>query len=357
MAEKRQYDVLFFEALGAENEHLREEWALAEKEGRIPRGKKILVTAETLQEYLAAHPETVLPDLISTKTHSRLPESWLTEGRKKSVITRSAGYDHFEALADRANITSLREYCVNAVAETALKFVFCACGNLNEYTANAARFERNACLSFKELTGLRCAVFGVGRIGKRIYDLCRGVGMETVAVDARAGELAAEYGDVTFVSKEEAVTADVVICAMNYTADPASRFYNAGYFTEAYLSRFPEGAVFVNVTRGEIAPESGILSLYRKGRLFGVGLDVFGHEACVSEALKGQKTPADPDEAAAKELIRLALSREGNVYVQPHQAFNSDKAALSKARETLRHVESWYRNGGAGFDSQLPYYE
>ncbi len=356
MTARPTYDVMFFEALGSEYGHLKEEWALAEKEGRVPAGKKIFVTTETLQEYLAAHPDTVLPDLLSTKTHSRLPEAWLA-GKKKSVITRSAGYDHFDTLFGRANITSLREYCVNAVAETALKLVFCACGNLNEYTRNAAVFERNACLSFKEMTGLACAVFGAGRIGKRIYDLCRGVGMKTVAVDLREKELSAEYGDVEFVSRDEATRADVVICAMNYTADPSSRYYNRNYFSEEYLSRFPEGAVFVNVTRGEIAPEAGLLSLYQKGRLFGVGLDVFGHEAGVSAVLREGKKPQIPDEAAAKELVRLALSREGNIYVQPHQAFNSDKAALTKAKETLRHIEAWYKNGGERFDSQLPYYE
>lgn len=57
----------------------------------------------------------MLPPLLTIKTHSRPPKEWL-EGEKKSIITRSAGYDHLEALADVANITSLRNYCVNAVA-------------------------------------------------------------------------------------------------------------------------------------------------------------------------------------------------------------------------------------------------
>ena len=54
---------------------------------------------------------------------------------------------------------------VYAVAETAVKFVLAACGNLNEYQTNMATFERNDCASFKELTGLKATVFGVGRIG------------------------------------------------------------------------------------------------------------------------------------------------------------------------------------------------
>ena len=56
------------------------------------------------------------------------------------------------------------------------------------------------------------------------------------------------------------------------------------------------------------------------------------------------------------EIIRLALDRKENFYVQPHQGFNSDKAALCKAVETIRHLEDYYRRGCDGFDSQLPYY-
>ena len=156
-------------------------------------------------EFLAANPQEVLPNIVSTKTHSVLPESWLHSGSKKSVISRSAGYDHFEHLSQIANITSLREYCVNAVAETAIKMMFSVCGNLNQYTANTARFERDKCISFKELTGLKVTVFGCGKIGKRIYDMVAGLGMDARAVDIRAEELSRLYGgSVRFISAEEA---------------------------------------------------------------------------------------------------------------------------------------------------------
>lgn len=348
------YDILFFEALGEERGHLQQELEQARADGRIPGDFSWYIGTETLQEYLAAHPDAVLPDILSTKTHSRLPESWLRAGSKKSVISRSAGYDHFEHLADIANITSLRNYCVNAVAETAVKFVCCACGNLNQYTANTAQFERDACVSFKELTGLKATVFGVGRIGKRIYDMLSGLGMDTRAVDVRADELSREYGGtVRFISREEAVDSDVVVCGMNYTKEPTSRFYNKGYFSEEYLSQFPQGLVFVNVTRGEIAPEAVLLKLARSGKLFGLGLDCFGEEAALTAVMRGSREPETENEKAGREIIRQALDRSENFYVQPHQAFNSDKAALCKAVETVNHLAHYC---AGGFQSQLPYY-
>lgn len=351
------YDILFFEALGEEKHHLAEALEASKKGGKLPQDLCYYIGTETLQEYLSAHPGEALPNIVSTKTHSRLPEDWLKTGCKKNVISRSAGYDHFEHLADTANITSLREYCVNAVAETAVKLMFCICGNLNQYTANTALFERDKCISFKELTGLKATVFGCGKIGKRIYEMVSGLGIDTYAVDIRAEELHQTYhGSVRFITPEEATDSDIIICAMNYTKDPASRLYNRNYFTEEYLSRFPDGLVFVNVTRGEIAPEAPLLKLYNSGKIFGIGLDAFCGEAALAQVLRGQKDAENENEAAAGQIITAALNRSENFYVQAHQGFNSDKAALCKAVETIHHLENFYARGCSGFDSQLPYY-
>ena len=351
------YDILFFEALGEENAHLEKELQRSKAAGRLPADLTWYVGTETLQEYLAANPGAQLPDILSTKTHSKLPEDWLNRGKKKCVISRSAGYDHFEHLSGIANISSLREYCVNAVAETAIKLMFCACGNLNQYTRNTAVFERNDCISFKELSDLKVTVFGVGKIGKRIYDMVAGLGMQARAVDIRSEELAKLYGGtVNFISKEDSVDSDVVICAMNYTKDPASRFFNHGYFTEEFLRRFPKGLVFVNVTRGEIAPEAPLLKLYKEGHIFGMGMDAFHGEAELTKALRGQKPADNEHEWAAMAIIRAALDRSENIYVQPHQGFNSDVAALCKATETVKHLEDYYARGQKDFASQLPYY-
>lgn len=351
------YNIMFFEALGEENAHLTEEMEKAIARGTIPTDIRYYVGTETLQEYLANHPDTVLPDILSTKTHSILPEEWLHTGKKKCVISRSAGYDHYEHLAQIANITSLRKYCVNAVAETAVKLMFCVCGNLNQYTKNMTTFERNDCISFKELSDLKVTVFGVGKIGKRIYDMVAGLGMNARAVDLRQDELTELYGGtVKFISKEDATDSDVVICAMNYTRDPESRYFNKAYFTEEYLSDFAKGLVFVNVTRGEIAPEAPLLKLYKRGHIFGIGVDTFHGEAELTKVLRGKKPVETEHETASVELIRGALDRTENFYVQPHQGFNSDVAALCKATETVKHLEDYFARGCKDFASQLPYY-
>ena len=355
--DQNRYDIVHFEALGPEAAHLEAETALAIGAGHLASSHRCLVTPLPVQDFLAANPGFPLPGLVSTKTHSVLPESFVSEGGH-GVISRSAGYDHFEHLVGKLHVASLREYCVNAVAQTTMKFLYATAGLMNHYCTHAERFDRQACDAFLELDpSVTVTVFGVGKIGKRIYELIVANGLSAQGVDLRQRDLGPKYGaSVRFVSKEAAIAStDVIINAMNLTKDPASRFHNIGYFSREYLAKASKKLIFINVSRGEIAPESGLLDLYQIGTLTGLGLDAFSHEAAFAQALLGASSN-DPDLLAAKALLRLALDRTGNVYVQPHQGFNSNIASQTKAAEALKHVVAWFERGGHGFAEELPYY-
>ncbi|MCX5805075.1 MAG: hydroxyacid dehydrogenase [Proteobacteria bacterium] len=352
-----KYHIMHFEALGPEAVYLEEETLKAKELGEIPADHTFIITPSNLQEYLKENPGTVLPDIITTKTHSILPEPYLKE-RKKNIITRSAGYDHFEHLAEKANIASLREYCVNAVAQTAMKFLYAAAGEMNHYEKNIETFERKNSNAFMELDKERIlTVFGVGKIGKRTYELAEANGLTVQGVDIRQEELHNIYGKaVKFVSREEAIeSSDIIINAMNLTKNKDSRFYNVGYFSREYLSKANKNLIFINVTRGEIAPEAVLLELYESGKITGLGLDVFTNESEFARLLLGDAVKGT-DLLAAQKLVNMSLERKANIYVQPHQGFNSDLAAKTKAVEAIKHVISWYKNKGKSFDDQLPYY-
>jgi D-lactate dehydrogenase len=352
------YDIIHFEALGPEAKHLREETSKAQRNKQLPEDFTYLITPSNVQDFLRENPETALPEIVTTKTHSVLPEAYFT-GNKKSVITRSAGYDHFEDLAEKANITSLREYCVNAVAQTAMKFLYATAGELNHYAKNTETFERNNARAFMELDKHRVlTVFGVGKIGKRIYDLAGLNGLTVQGVDKRQKYLNELYqGTVHFVSREEAIGSnDIIVNAMNLTRNEKSAFYNIGYFSKEYLSHAKDGLIFINVTRGEIAPESGLLELYMSGKIKGIGLDVFTNESQFAKLLVDNNAVIEGDHYAAKIMVKKSIESSANIYVQPHQGFNSDIAAGTKATEAIKHVISWYKNKGKCFDEQLPYY-
>lgn len=353
------YDIMHFEALGAEAEHLQHETERAISDKLLPTEHKSLITQMSLQEYMGQFPETVLPGIITIKTHSKIPESWLnSDNGKKGIITRSAGYDHLEHLTPRAHITSLREYCVQAVAQTAIKFLYATAGMLNNYELCAATFERHLTPSFMELgKHRRATVFGVGKIGKAIHDLLLSNGLDVRAVDIRQTELSEQYGNsVNFIGKDEAIkSSDIIINAMNLTHNLAITYYNKGYFSKELFSLSQKPIIFINVTRGEIADENILLQLLESGKIWGLGLDVFSNEYDFAQVLNGKLDTIGKFSASGR-LIELALSRKANVYIQPHQGFNSDVAVKNKASETIKHLAAWFKNAGKHFDDQLPYY-
>ena len=349
----KQYDIIHFEALGSEAEHLPIATAQEQERNALPKDLKSLVVADTIQDFLEKNPNVVLPDIITIKTHSLIPEDYV-KGTRKSIVTRTSGFDHCEQFADVVNITTLRDYCVGSVAQTAMKFLYAAAGFLNHYTENARVFERNRTVSFMELNADRVAtLFGAGKIGKTICGLLRGNGLTVQYVDV--GRTGADDQGVRFVSKEEAIqTSDIIINTMPLSRDSASKFYNVGYFSKDYLSRAKPGLIFINVTRGEIAPEAVLLELYDAQTIRGIGVDVYSDENVFRRVLNGEPTD-NPNHIAAKEMIHRALNRPANIYVQPHQAFNSDVASIKKAYETLEHVAEWYKNDKKRFKYQLPY--
>lgn len=355
-----EYDIIHFEALGKEAEYLKEETERLKKEKVLPEDFKTFITPLTVQEFLEEN-KIELPEIITTKTHSILPEKYINSDSKKCVITRSAGYDHYEEFQDKLNIASLREYCVNAVAQTALKFGLATCGLLNEYMKNTKVFERNKTNSFIEISKDRVVtVYGVGKIGSKTYEYFRDVGFSVQAVDIRSDELKKDkkYDGFNFVSKEEAIlNSDIIVNVMNLTKIEGSKLYNVNYFDEEYLRKNNKNFIFINVTRGEIAPENVLLKLYKEGKILGLGLDVFSHESVLTEDLRGKIKSEDIDVKSAKEIIEDALSLKENFYVQAHQGFNSDLAAKAKAHEAIMHVKYWFENGKKGFKEQLPYYE
>ncbi|WP_071705262.1 NAD(P)-dependent oxidoreductase [Murdochiella vaginalis] len=359
-----KYDIMHFEALGEEAEHLQEETDRLVAEGKLKKDFSSVITPLTLQEYLKQENLSGkdLPNIVTTKTHSVLPEEWVNSEPKKSVITRSAGYDHFEHLQNKLNIASLRVYCVKAVAQTAIKFLYAAAGYLNEYSKNTLLFERNKTHSFHELgPDMVATVFGVGNIGAETYRMLVQNGLTVQAVDVRAEELKGldAYKDFHFVDKETAIkNSDVILNVMNLTKSKESRFYNVNYFDQETLSKAKKGIILINVTRGEIMPEHVVLEGMEKGQIIGFGTDVFSYEERITQALRNGETKSDdPDIDAALTLIHRALNREANVYVQPHQGFNSDVAAVDKAKEAMAHVAFFFNEGKGTFREQLPYYE
>lgn len=312
-------DVYFYEAFEEESLELRR---------HLPAAVEAGFTWKTIQEAGDAQPPA---GLISIRTQSVLPVAWapLLSG----ILARSTGYDHLAryraACVRPVPCGYLPLYCNRAVAEQALLLWMALLRRLPQQLASFASFQRDG------LTGLECegrtlAVIGVGNIGHQVIRIGTGLGMTALGVD-----LVQRFDWVQYVSIDEAVErADVIVCAMNLTAQ------NVGYFGYDRLSRARAGAIFVNVARGEMSPPRDLLRLLEEGHLGGVGLDVHDREQELAVSLRGGQPAASPAVQAT-----LALARRPDVILTPHNAFNTREAVGRKAEHAVRQVEQFLRGG------------
>jgi phosphoglycerate dehydrogenase-like enzyme len=149
----------------------------------------------------------------------------------------------------------------------------------------------------RDLKGQCAVIVGMGPIGRNIARLLKVLDMRSIGV-RRSAEAVSEcdrtvaYGELMSVLPQ----ADVLILCC--PASPVTR----GIANAAVFAALPQGALFINVSRGEIAIEKDVIAALQSGQLAGAYLDVFERE------------PLDP----ASPLWDLP-----NVLISPHTASHS----------------------------------
>jgi D-3-phosphoglycerate dehydrogenase len=150
-----------------------------------------------------------------------------------------------------------------------------------------------------ELAGGTWGVVGLGRIGRAVAALARGIGMRTVAFDPAVPDVDARAADVEPVALETVARTAKVI-SLHVPLVPATRRLVSA---ELLRSMRPD-AILVNTARGGLVDEEALLAALREGRIAGAALDV-----------RDPEPPATPDPLAALDEVVLTphvagLSRE-----------------------------------------------
>ncbi len=184
-------------------------------------------------------------------------------------------------------------------------------------------------LTGRECRGRTLVVVGVGHIGSEVCKIGQALEMKVIGVDLKP-----RYDGIDFGSADKALPqADIIVCAMDL------RDSNRGYFSPAVLKTLKRGALFVNVSRGELSPSTALLDALRSGVLGGVGLDVYDHEVELAIALRTGKPSKDAEVEAA-----LAMQQMENVVFTPHNAFNTAESLERKSEHSVRQILAFRKN-------------
>jgi D-lactate dehydrogenase len=295
-------DVYFYEAFEEEVTALRK---------HMPASIRAGFTWKTIQE--AGDPAAPAP-LISIRTQSLIPARWGTQ--LAGLLSRTTGYDHVTGLRVPAGYLPL--YCNRAVAEQAMLLWMTLLRKLPAQVEHFARFDRNG-LTGQECAGKNLLVVGVGHVGSEVVKIGTGLGMNVRRVD-----IIANRADISIA--DGLPWADVVVCAMNLTAQ------NAGYFSYERLRQAKRGVIFVNVARGELSPTPDLVRLLDEGHLAGVALDVYENESALATGMRAGTT-------------MFPLAGRANVICTPHNAFNTVEAVERKSTQTVQSVAEFLQSG------------
>lgn len=125
-----------------------------------------------------------------------------------------------------------------------------------------------------ELLGATLGLVGLGRIGGRVAEIGRALGMRVLAFDPYAPPERAAAMGVSLVAAFGELLAAADVVSLHCPAIPETyRLIDA-----AALARMRPGSYLINVARGAIVDEAALVAALRDGHLAGAGLDVYDPE-------------------------------------------------------------------------------
>ncbi|MFY9625893.1 MAG: NAD(P)-dependent oxidoreductase [Rhodoplanes sp.] len=263
-----------------------------------------------------------LPGLLAGYTiclddHSYLPTEQIAQcpGLRHVVFlgTGAASYMDIRALRELGvTVHTIKGYGDTAVAEHTMALIF-ACAR------DIARMDREVRAGTwqpaegLQLAGKTLGIIGLGRIGREVARIAKGIGMKVIAW-SRTPRPEADAAGVSMVDLDT-----LLACADIVSLHLALNEETRGLLSAERLARIKPGAILVNTARGALVDEQALIAALASGRLRHAGLDVFHAEPLARDH---------------------PLARLENVTVTAHAAFRTAEASETLIRRAIDIVRS-----------------
>ncbi|SEL46718.1 glyoxylate reductase [Roseovarius azorensis] len=242
----------------------------------------------------------------------------------RAIATLSVGHEHIDIEAVRAHGLALLhtpDIHSNAVSEMAILLMLCAARRAQEgermiYEDRWPGWSPTQLLG-RDLTGARLGIIGMGRIGRIIAHRARaGFDMRIHYHNRSRLPHDLEQG-ATYHGTAEDLLAVSDFLILSAPSSPQTR----GFLNARTIAHLPEGAVVVNVARGDLIDDDALIAALRSGRIAAAGLDVFNGEPNIHPAYRTLP----------------------NVFLQPHQGSSSMETRVRMGHVLLDSVEAFWR--------------
>ena len=247
----------------------------------------------------------------------------------KLIALRCAGFNNVDLRAadGRLCIVRVPGYSPHAVAEHALAMLLTLLRKTNKAYLRTRDFNFSLTgLVGMGLYGKTVGVIGTGRIGRVFIDICRGLGMRTIAYDVYP----AKDTDIEYVPLDR-LFAESDIISLHCPLTPETTHM----INTRSLGKMKEGVILINTSRGALIDAEALLEQIKKKKIGGACLDVYEEE---SDIFFEDLSDHIMDDDVLARLISMP-----NVLVTSHQAFLTDDALESIAKTTVENIASFFR--------------
>ena len=250
---------------------------------------------------------TLLTDKLDSKFINELPKS------VKIISNYAVGYNNIDITAARKNniiITNTPGVLTNTVAEHTIGMMF----SVATRSVESDLFVRKNMFTGWEpelLLGLdlkdkTIGIVGAGRIGTRVAEIAKGIGMNILYYDIQENSELENRTSARFcISSDELIRNSDVISIHLPLNDATYHFIDS-----RQISNMKSTAILINASRGPVVDEKALTNALKNRRIFGAALDVFEFEPNVSRELRLlPNVVLSPHTASASIGTRNAMAR------------------------------------------------
>lgn len=243
-----------------------------------------MLSAFTMDELME-----MIPRADAVVAGGALPEEVIRAGKNLKIIANyGAGYDRVDIAAAAAcgvPVTNIPEAVTDVTAEVAMALMLASARRVGEMNLRLRREEPRTLFGMGRymgmtLRGKTLGVFGCGRIGGRVAELARTMGMNVLGYSRRGCDPAVAQP----VSFDELIErSDVLSLHCPLTEE------TRGVISREVIARMKPGALLINTARGAVVDNEALAEAVASGHLGGAGLDVFPDEPNVPQCLIDQE--------------------------------------------------------------------
>ena len=200
--------------------------------------------------------------------------------KAKAIVRYGIGYDNVDGAAARARgipLCNVPDYCVDEVADHTLAFILAMTRQVvpNALLVREGKWGLATPVGgMSALKQLTVGIVGFGRIGREVVKRLLPFKTRVLVFDpaVRAEEI--EKTGAVAAASFDALLAESDIVSPHCPSIPATR----QLFNGAAFAKMKQGALFVNVGRGDLADSDAVTAAIQSGHLAGAALDVFDPE-------------------------------------------------------------------------------